>query len=131
MARHILSSRPVAEDAIGQVSKLLANGGLELVDYKVGKSDPVGPNDVAVQMSGTIKLHGNNQPFNDSVIVHGDNGRWRILPPTLDQISDEGTPSYMVGSFLETILLAKLETPAASQPQPKAKPQTSQPSAKR
>ena len=120
MARHILSSRPVAEDAIGQVSKLLANGGLELVDYKVGKSDPVGPNDVAVQMSGTIKLHGNNQPFNDSVIVHGDNGHGAYYRRLWIRSATKGTPSHMVGSFLETILLAKLETPAASQPQPKA-----------
>jgi hypothetical protein len=39
MARNIMSSRPIAEDAITQVSKLLASGGLELVDYSIVKAD--------------------------------------------------------------------------------------------
>jgi len=35
--------------------------------------------------------------------------------------SEQGSPSYMVGSFLETILLAKLEQPASAQPATKQK----------
>ena len=130
MARHILSSRPIAEDAISQVGKLLTSGSLELVDYSIVKADQVG-SDVTVQISGTVKLNGNPEKFNDTVLVHGDSGRWRILPPTLDQVSEQGSPSYMVGSFLETILLAKLEQPAAAQPATKQKPESApaQPSA--
>jgi TonB family protein len=125
-----MSSRPIAEDAISQVSKLLASGGLELVDYNIVKADQVG-SDVTVQITGTVKLNGNSEKFNDTVMVHGDSGRWRILPPTLDQVSEEGSPSYMVGSFLETILLAKLEQPAAvaTQPATKQKGTTANPTA--
>src|SRR5581483_6616253 len=123
MARHILAQRQISDDAITEVSKLLSSGALELQDFKVVKADPVGT-DISVQVTGTVKVSGNSKQFTDSVMVHGDNGRWRIMPPTLDQVSEQGSPSYLVGSFLETILLSKLETVAPQTPSTHTKQQT-------
>jgi len=54
MARHNYVFSTIADDAIVQVSRLLANGGLELVDYSIVKADQIG-SDVTVQIAGTVQ----------------------------------------------------------------------------
>lgn len=108
MARHIISSRPISENSINRVTRLIVDGRLNLADFNLEKSEANGA-DFIVHISGTMKLRSTGQNFVDDLTVRAIGNDWKIVPPTMEQVATEGTVNYLIGAFFEEGLLGHLE----------------------